>query len=66
MESVDGHSRKALWADALSPLVDWILFTALDRTLLDFVDVKMLLFCKDDILDNRYIYILHPHWFLFH
>lgn len=54
METVDGYVRRALWADALSPLVDCVLFRALDRVLLDFVGVKLLLFCKDDIIRGRW------------
>ena len=53
METVDGHVRTSLWADCLSPLYDWLFFGALDLFLLDFVGVKMLLFCKDNILRNR-------------
>ena len=50
---VDGHERKSLWAKILSPLVDWAWFWALDKLLLDFVGVKTVLFCKDDILAGR-------------
>jgi hypothetical protein len=53
METVDGHQRTIWWADLLSPLVDWMLFQSLRSFLLDRVGVKLILFCKDDILTNR-------------
>ena len=54
METVDGYKRTAWWADLLSPLVDWVYFQSLKSFLLDYVGVKLVLFCKDDILTNRH------------
>lgn len=54
LETVDGHKRTSLVAKAASPLVDTAWFLALEYSLLDFVGVKTVLFCKDDILKNRY------------
>ena len=54
METVDGYKRTAWWADLLSPLVDWMYFQSLKSFLLDYVGVKLILFCKDDILTNRH------------
>jgi hypothetical protein len=53
LATVDGCERTSLWAKALSPLVDWAWFLALEQSLLDFVGVKTVLFCKDDILKKR-------------
>ena len=57
METVDGRKRTSVWTDILSPVYDWLFFRALDGFLLDFVGVRMLLFCKDDIITNRYVCI---------
>ena len=57
METVNGRKRTSVWTDILSPVYDWFFFRALDGFLLDFVGVRMLLFCKDDIITNRYVCI---------
>ena len=59
LETVDGHKRTSLVAKAVSPLVDTAWFLALEYFLLNFVGVKTVLFCKDDILKNRYNYYLN-------
>ena len=55
VSTVDGQERTSFWAKALSPLTDWLWFLALDHLLLDFVGVKTVLFCKDDILAGRQV-----------
>lgn len=52
---VDGGLRDSLLVDMLSPHFDWLFFYALDMLLLDFLGLEIVLFCKDDILEKRYV-----------
>jgi len=55
--TVDGGLRESLLIDALSPHFDWLFFCVLDMLLLNFVGLEIILFCKDDILEKRYLII---------